>query len=168
MPDHEVLGRLHIVEMIESLVTDEGACLMIGRDPDNGGGSRKATRDYSVSAWNGRMRKHGVASTLEGAIEACTPHPRMKICLREDCKSAGQPKSLWCFGPDRDSADGHAGVCRECEAKRIGALSRRKKRAMRNEQPTNEQPSSEQPSSEQPSSEQSQPPGRASERKPAA
>lgn len=124
MPDHEVLGKVRIVEMLENLIVEEQASVLLGH----------ADGDYSVSTSGGRLPrpKHSVASSLEGAIEECTAHPRKKICLRPDCSSKGTPKSLWAFGPDKDAHDGRAAVCRECEARRINALGKKKKRRSTN------------------------------------
>lgn len=112
--DHLTNSRLHIAAMLEQLLAS-GRVVLISKDDEH---------EYTASA---SPNRHSAASTLEGVIEELTDHPRRKVCLRPDCSSGGAPKPLWCFGADRDSADGHGGVCKNCEAKRIGGLSKRKK-----------------------------------------
>lgn len=78
-------------------------------------------------------RKASAASSLLGCIEGMTDHPRTKICLRDDCKSRGRPQPLWAFSKDSDAKDRHQAVCKKCEAKRIGNLTKKRKKAKNSE-----------------------------------
>lgn len=115
MPDHAMIADLHTVEMLQDLLS-KGMFIMLSKDSEG---------EYFGDA-NKRMSS---ANTLEGCIEGLTGNPRMKVCLRTDCVSRGRLKLLSLFGPDKDSADGHAAVCRACEAKRIGERKKKVKDA---------------------------------------
>ena len=117
--DHAVAARLHIVEMLEEMLAARRVVLLSRIIDENG----RPEYAGSVSGPN----KHSAAGTLEGCVEDLTEHPRMKICLRADCIFGGEPRALHKFGPDKDSADGHSAVCKKCEAKRIGGLSKKRK-----------------------------------------
>ncbi len=118
--NHSVIARLHTFEMLKDLLI-AGKTLLISKDPDG---------EYTGSA----DRRHSSAMTLEGCIERLTDHPRMKVCLRADCVTPGVAKHLDLFGADNDSADGHAGVCKACEAKRVGGIGKRRKKSMEGNQ----------------------------------
>lgn len=70
------------------------------------------------------------SGTLEGCIDGLTPNPRKKTCIRDGCLHAGQPIVISLFGPDKDSADGHASVCHACESKRVSEHNRKKKQLL--------------------------------------
>ena len=70
------------------------------------------------------------STTLVGCLDGMTDHPRMKTCIRVECAAQGA-KRLSAFGPDRDSADGHAAVCKACEAIRINLHSKAKRASRR-------------------------------------
>jgi hypothetical protein len=120
--NHCVVARLHIVEMLEDFLA-ANRTVLISRIIDE-----KGHPEYDASI-SGAARWFGTASTLEGCIERLTDHPRKKVCLRTDCFYKGEATHLDCFGADADSADGHAGVCHRCEAKRIGGLGKKRKRS---------------------------------------
>lgn len=113
MIDRSLHVDLHISELLHELL-DTGKPVMLSKD-----GVGEYFGNLGSTARN--------ACTLEGCLEALTGRVRVKTCLRQDCISRGQPKPLWLFGADKDSADGHAAVCKSCEAKRIGAIGKRKK-----------------------------------------
>ena len=118
MADHFVAARLHIVEMLESLLSD-GRTVMLSQVD----GVYEADCSAGRHAVEVRRRgRNSSATSLEGAIEGLTDAPREKCCA-----ACGQTKRLWAFGPDKDAADGHTAACKACEAKRIGEITRRKK-----------------------------------------
>lgn len=112
--NHDPAVDRHIVSMLEKLL-GERKVILISKGEDG---------DYSGSA----SRRMSTATTLEGCIEELTDHPRRKVCLRKECVSAGKPKPLWCFGPDKDSKDRHAAVCKACEATRVGRIGKKRKK----------------------------------------
>jgi hypothetical protein len=104
--DHTLEADLHIAELLRELLLT-GLPILLSRDAIAG----------EFFGDLGPVRR-SAASTLEGVLEGLTDHPRMKVCSRDGCISRGRPKPLWAFGLRRDSSDGHASVCRACEAKR--------------------------------------------------
>lgn len=117
MLDHHTISRAMLADMLDELL-DEGFVVIISKDAED---------EYLANAGNGTDQRRFAASTLEGVVEGLTDHPRAKTCVRKDCVSRGRPKPLSEFGPDRDAADGHSAVCKRCEAKRIGELTRKRK-----------------------------------------
>jgi hypothetical protein len=105
-------AKLRTLEALESLLA-AGRVILIGQD---------SLGDYSASASGGKNR-HSVSTTLLGALDGLTDVPATKICLR--CTVA---KRIGGYGPDKDSADGIASICKACESKRIGAIGQKKKR----------------------------------------
>lgn len=119
--DHSTIARLHIVEMLEAMLAGRRVVLIARIIDENG------KPEYSASA-SGQSNSSATAGTLEGAIERLTDHPRMKICARPDCFWKGEPIHIDLFGVSKDSADGHQSFCKKCEAKRIGGVTKRRKR----------------------------------------
>ncbi len=110
--DHQVAAKIRVAELLDALL-NEGRVLTLGRD---------ATLDYSGSCTDPIKPRHAASSSLIGLMDGLGANPRLKVCLR--CEVA---KRIGGYGPDRDSADGLAAVCKACEAKRIGAIGKRKK-----------------------------------------
>lgn len=112
MANPELASQLNVAETLDSLLTP-GRNLWISKDSDG---------EYSATITRPNVST-GPVSTLEGVLDELTPNPRRKLCLH--CKAN---KPLWRFGPDSDSKDGHAGVCKECETKRILERARQRKK----------------------------------------
>lgn len=110
--DHSAAAKIHTVDMLEELLRSRKVVMLSLVD-----GIYEGNAD----------RKPSAAETLESCIEELTEHPRRKICPRPDCVAQGKPMPLSRFSPDRDSRDGHAGVCKKCESKRVRAFGKKKK-----------------------------------------
>ncbi len=102
---------MRVAEILDNLLSS-GRILTLGRD---------LLGDYSGSSTNSK-NPHSVSATLEGMLDGLKDAPREKRCLH-----CGFPKRIGAFGPDKDSADGLGAACKSCEAKRIGALGKKKK-----------------------------------------
>lgn len=127
MADHAVQSLIRTVEMLESLLSDGRAVLVV-----------KGDGDYMASCSPGRhavedrrKARYSAAETLEGAIEGLTDHVRRKVCIRQECPVGGRPQPLWRFTPDKDAADGRSSACKSCESKRVKSITDRKKAAKR-------------------------------------
>ena len=131
--DHTINARLHTVEMIEILLAD-GQVMMLTRMPGDKG-------EYHAEIWSGKARKRGIAETLESAVEECTQNPRRKVCIRPECSYQGRPLPLSRFTPDRDSKDGHAATCKECENERVNRFNQERKAKRRRGTVDGSQPS---------------------------
>lgn len=108
-------AALHTADLLDELLQN-GHVLILSKDDDG----------FFHGSTDG---KHSVALNKEGMLEQLTPNPRVKVCLRADCDSKGKPKSIHAFGPDPDSADGHSGTCRACEARRVTGRAKKKRAA---------------------------------------
>jgi hypothetical protein len=111
--NHVLQSHLNIVKMLEHILS-EGRVVILG----------KVDGDYSGGCTG---RRPSTSPTLEGCVELLTGNPRKKICIREDCPTAGVAKPLDCFTTDFDSRDGHSSVCKLCESGRVGRHARRRK-----------------------------------------
>lgn len=106
--DHVVRARVHIAEMLESLLVAGRAVFITCTHACNG----RSKFLYEGSATG--PTKHSSATDLEGCVEGLTDHPRRKKCVH-----CGEERPLWNYTTDRGARDGHSSACHRCEAKRV-------------------------------------------------
>jgi hypothetical protein len=115
--DSYIADHLRLGACLEELLM-RGGILMISRYDG----------DYHAEYSGPLGVRRKVAPMLVDCIEELTDNPRRKVCRREGCIFKGTPLPFSKFTPDKDSSDGHASVCKDCESKRIKKHNDKKKK----------------------------------------